>query len=375
MKDHLFETFCKERNYSPGSINVYSHAIKRYIEFNEMTLEELLSEAEREEDEKLPWRKRALKSRLTDFRQYLIDYGYSSTKMLDRVMTFYRHFFIEIHNIPKTNYKKISEVKIPTKEDLQKAIEISDPLMVALIEFLVETGLSKVDALKLTIKDFIESTKQYHNCEDIYELLDILSKRDDVVATFYLMRSKTKKWHYTFAGPEAIIAIVNYLLTRKDKLTDDSKLFDISYHWLTEKFEDLNETLGLGVTEGNGYCVLRCHTLRKYHATTLRDDGLDKDIVNSLQGKAKNKVDAAYFIDTAEPLRKRYIEHMDCLCLTMEVKSIDIKSEDYLRLERENKKYKEVVESIDERIERKVNEALSNSSGPLSDDEFEELFS
>ena len=104
MTEPIFNDFARERNLKPGSINVYKNALKHYTEFNAMTLTELLKEAEKQEDEKIPWRKRTLLNRLVDFRNYIIDQGYTSTKMVDRVITFYKHHYIEIHQLPKTNH-------------------------------------------------------------------------------------------------------------------------------------------------------------------------------------------------------------------------------------------------------------------------------
>ena len=378
MGTQIFNTFCRERNLSPGSINVYNHALTKYENFNGLTLNELLDEADNEEEQKIRWKRRTLKSRLIDFRNYLIDCGYAKetiNTMMKRVTTFYRHYEIEIHHLPKVNIKNCTEIKLPTKDDLQKAVNISKPLMKSIILFLATSGMSKVDMLKLTISDFIEATKEYHNETDIYKVLDILKEKDDIIPTFSLVRTKTNKFHYTFCSPEATIAIIQYLLSRADVLTQDSKLFKISYHWLTVKFEDLNQHLNLGVTEGNEYCVLRCHTLRKYHATTLKDDGLSIDVINSFQGKARNKVDAAYFVDTPEKLKVRYMEHVSSLAVDMEIKNIDLKSEEFIRLEYENEQLKEAIDNIDERIEEKINVAINARSDDISDDEFLDLFS
>ena len=377
MKEELFISFCKERNLSPGSVNVYHNALTHYTTTNGMTLRELLDEAIQEEDDKIPWRKRTLLSRLIDFRNYLIETGYTSTKNLSRVLTFYRHHYIEINSLPRNNFKKISEVKIPTKEDLQSAINIGDTLIKGFIPFAVETGLSKVDILKLTVGDFIKVTYVYHQETDIYAALQkLVLIEEDAVVTFYVMRTKTKKYHYTFAGTEAIIETAYYLLSRKDCLKEDSPLFKISYHWLTVKFEELNEELGLGVTEGNNYDILRCHTLRKYHATTLRNDGLSIDVVNSLQGKAKNKVDEAYFIDTPEELKEKYKDHMGSLFINMELRTI--KSIDYKKIQEEVeekdkilKEYGQILENIDKRL----NSLESTAETPITADEFEDLFS
>lgn len=377
MHDELFQSFCKERNLSPGSVKVYHQALKKYTSFNGMTLQQLLDDAIEDEKQHV-WRERKLLNRLIDFRNYLIEQGYAKEYIqttVRRVKTFYINYFVEIHSLPRANIMANTEIKIPTREDLKTAVDMSKPLMKALILFLISTGLSKIDCLNLTIKDFITATKEYHTSNDIYEVLKILQDREDVVPTFSLTRQKTGKFHYTFCSPEAVIAIVNYLQSRSDKLTNDSSLFKISYHWLTVKFQELNDSLNLGVTQGNEFRVLRCHTLRKYHATTLRNDGLDKDIVNSFQGKAKNRVDAAYFVDTPEALRKRYIEHVDCLTVHMDIRSIDLKSPEYIELETENNRLKEVVGNIDERIEARIADALSKVGGPMSNEEFDDLFS
>lgn len=345
MTEPIFNDFCRERNLTPGSIKVYQHALQKYIDFNGMTLTQLLDEADNEEDDRIRWKRRTLKRRLIDFRNYLIDYGYARetiNTMMKRVTTFYRHYEIEIHHLPKVNIQSNVEIRIPTREDLQVAVESSKPLMKALILFLASSGMSKVDALKLTVGDFINSTSTYHQGGGILEVMDQLNGRDDVTPTFSLTRTKTNKFHHTFCTPEASQCIVNYLYSRKDTLTLDSPLFKISYHWLTIKFEDLNQALNLGVTTGNDYAVLRCHTLRKYHATTLRNDGLSIDIINTLQGKSKNKVDSAYYIDTPEQLKKMYTEHMGCLYITDTMK---YKSEAET-LKEENKKLTETQNKL-----------------------------
>lgn len=364
METTLFKDFCKERNLSEGSIKVYSHALKKYTEFTNMTLPELIDEADTEEENKIRWKRRTLKKRLIDFRNYLIDYQYAKetiNTMMKRVTTFYRHYEIEIHHLPKVNIQSNVEIRIPTRDDLQVAVESSKPLMKSLILFLSSSGMSKVDALKLTVEDFMTATSEYHNTDDIIEMLDNLNGREDVIPTFSLTRTKTNKYHHTFCTPEATQSIVNYLYSRKEKLTRESPLFKVSYHWLTIKFEDLNESLNLGVTHGNDYSVLRCHTLRKYHATTLRNDGLSIDIINAMQGKAKNKVDSAYYIDTPEELKKMYCEHVDSLYVldTMKYKSeLDIE--------------KEKNTQLDERLSKI--ESLFNEVDSMNDDDILRLF-
>jgi len=351
MSEKLFNNFVRERNLSPGSVRVYRHALNKYMEFNNMNLAELIDEADHEEEQGIRWKRRTLKHRLIDFRNYLIDYGYAKetiSTMMKRVTTFYHHYEIEIHHLPRVNIQSTVEIRLPTLQELQLAVESSDPLMKALTLFLCSSGLSKVDALKLTVGDFITATTEYHHTTNIMEAMSILNDRDDVIPTFSLTRTKTNKFFHTFCTPEATSSILNYLYSRKDKLTNESPLFKVSYFWLSEKYEALNEALNLGVTKGNNYGILRCHTLRKYHATTLRNHGLSIDIINSLQGKAKNKVDSAYFIDTPEMLKEKYIEHMETLYITEECR---VKSENDL-LKEENKEYEKKLSDIFGRLEK-----------------------
>ena len=351
MEEKIFKNFCRERNLSPGSIKVYDHALRKYKTFNGMTLQELLDEADTEEEKGVRWKRRTLKTRLLDFRNYLIDNGYAKetiNTMMKRVTTFYRHYEIEIHHLPRVNIQSNVEIRIPTRAELQVAVESSRPLMKAIILTLASSGLSKVDLLKLSVGEFINSTIDYHHTNDILEAMAILKDRDDVIPLFALTRTKTNKFHYTFCSPEAVTSIVNYLYSRKDTLTPNSPLFKISYHWLTIKFEDLNQTLNLGVTNGNKYSILRCHTLRKYHATTLRNDGLSIDIINSLQGKAKNKVDSAYFVDSPEELKKMYTEHVGSLYV---LDTNKFKTENEV-LREENQQYRERDEKISSILER-----------------------
>ena len=56
MEEQLFIDFCKERNLSPGSVDVYRHALKKYVTYNNMTLQELLDEADQEEEQRIRWK-------------------------------------------------------------------------------------------------------------------------------------------------------------------------------------------------------------------------------------------------------------------------------------------------------------------------------
>ena len=81
--------------------------------------------------------------------------------------------------------------------------------------------------------------------------------------------------------------------------------------------------------------------LRKFHASQLYNDGLSLDEVDALQGRRKDTTHTAYFMEDPKKLKEKYIEHLDCLTINMDVTNIDIKSQEYLELEQ---KYQEKLE-------------------------------
>ena len=364
MKDPLFETFCRQRKLSPGSIKIYHNALTQYCNYTKMSLQELLDEADDDERQGLPWKERRLKDRLLNFRIYLIEKEYVNSTVHDyvkKVKSFYRHYYIEIHMINEKakgkKYNPITFTELPNKEILKKAIDISpNPLIKAFILFLSSTGLSKVDALNLTIQDWLNSVSEYTDNEtDIHKTIQLLRERDDVIGTFSMRRQKTKKFFTTFCSPEAVQAICNYLDSRNDHLTPSSKLFQKANSWYDERFHELNDKLGLGTTD-NGYIILRCHNLRKFHSTSLKNDGLSIDFVNALQGKSKTAVDEVYFLDDPETLKQEYIKHLNCLTVNMDVNNIDFKSKEYLELEKENESLKNDYTNLITRIEALEND-------------------
>lgn len=370
MENTIFKNFCRQRKLSPGSIKIYNNALNKYCEFTGMTLNELLTEADNDERNGKPWKERKLKDRLLNFKVYLIEKGYVDSTVQDyvkKVKGFYRHHYIEIHSISeKAKGKKFNPItftQLPNIKILKQAIDISThPLIKAFILFLSSSGLSKVDALKLTLNDWLIATSQYTNDEkDVYKAINILRKRDDVVPTFSMRRTKTKKFFTTFCSPEATLAICNYLDSRKDHMTPESKLFKKSESWFDRVFHELNTKLELGETD-NGYIILRCHNLRKFHSTSLKNDGLSIDFVNALQGKSKTTVDEVYFLDDPETLKQEYIKHLNCLTVNMDVHNVDFKSKEYIELESENNELRKQNDETTRRLDNLEKIVMKNVS-------------
>lgn len=363
--EEILDDFVKSRNLKPISKKAYKASIKLYTEYHQMTLQNLIKEAEIEEDTGIRWKRRKLKRRLINFRtflaeKYLKNYAKNT---FSRILTIYKHYEIEIHDLPPLSQKNfhqpnpISYKDLPDKDILGIALEISKPVMKAIILFMSSSGCARKETLNLTIQDFIDATIDYHtppaqrkqnHAKNIYEVLEILKDHNDIVPTFKLRRQKTDKWYYTFCSPEATTEIINYLLQLTKPLTPETKLFQIHQSTFSTKFINMNTVMQLG--KKGTYNRLRSHMLRKFHASRLKNDGMDKYDVNSMQGKGLNSTDEAYFLDDPEKLREKYIKHMACLTINLDINKIDIESPEFKQLKEMYKEKEAEVNNMKDRI-------------------------
>lgn len=319
----ILNEFIQVRNLNKRTVYGYKNAINLYINFNKLSLFELLKEAEKDEENGIRWKNRKLKQRLLNFRVFLQrNYLISTVKVhFQRILTIYRHFEIEIHNLPQINQKNTNKLKpimfedLPTKEIIKDAVNITNPIMKAIILFISSSGCARQETLNITIQDFIDATREYHNSNDIYEIITILNKRNDVVPTFKLKRQKTNKFYFTFCSPEAVSYILDYLIISKRKLENDDMLFKTNLDYLNGYFKEINESLNLGKVRT--YNRFRSHMLRKFHASALynHENGLSMDEIDALQGRGKDNTHSAYFMEDPFKLKNKYIKVLDSIII------------------------------------------------------------
>ena len=402
--NEMIQEYITKRKLKKNTHYQLKSILEDYSTYQQKSLEELILEADEDEENKIRWKRRRLKTRLSNHMLYLIErLDLSSAKMyLNKIKSFYYFHEIEIHQLPSFNEKNTSLKKpitykdLPDKEIIKQAVEMSEPLMKSIILFISSSGCARVDTLSFKVRDFIGGTYSYHETMDIKEAIEkMMALDEDIVPTFDSRREKNNKYFITFCSPEATREILNYLKIRLDKiekrkkqnssrkdklpvkdLTLDDPLFKITPDWLTRKFQDLNNTMGLG-TVGNseskkGYIRFRSHMLRKFHASNLKKAGMNEYDINVLQGKSNGKVNDVYFFEDEEKLREDYVKFMHGILIFTDVKTI--KSPEFVKMEKEYERFQEIVENIDERIENKIKTAILNSSGALSEDEFDDLF-
>ena len=355
--EDILEEIHHAKNHSKSARKIYKNAVKQYCTQQDLTLSELLREADKEEEQRIRWRDRTLKQRLLNFRQHLIQKYKKNTikNYFNSIKAIYEYYEIEIGKLPPMNTKNINTPEpinysdLPTKEIIKQALKIADNRMKAIILFMSSSGCAKRETLNLTIQDFIDATSDYHYSDTIDEVMDQLKDRDDIVPMFRLKRQKTNKYYYTFCSPEAVQALISYMLTWEGEIKPEDKLFPIHEDYITILFIELNNILKLG--KRGTYNRLRSHMLRKFHASQLYNDGMSLDEVDALQGRRKDTTHTAYFSENPSKLKEKYIEHLDSLTINLEVNSLNLKSEEYIKLETENNKLRDDLSSIYERLD------------------------
>ena len=355
---HLLEEIHHAKNHSTSTRNVYKIACQKYCNYYDMTLPELLEEAETEEENKTPWKHTTLKRRLIEYRSYLIENYPKNTvdSYFNIILFIYYYYEVNIGKLPNVDpksYRKLQPITfkdLPDKEVIRAVLDISDPLMKAITLFMSSSGCARTETLNLTIMDYINSVQEYVKTKDLNEIIEKTNNIEDIVPTFNILRVKTNKYYTTYCSPEAVYSINSYLLSRTDPLTPLSPLFKAHPMYLMHRFAELNDELGLGKI--NTYRRFRSHMLRKFHASSLYNDGMSIDKVNDLQGKSKTLTDQSYFMVNPEDLKQEYIQHLPCLLMSKDVEKITVKSPEYYKLEQENRAYKKKEDKINEILAR-----------------------
>lgn len=104
------------------------------------------------------------------------------------------------------------------KEDFKYIMNDSPILHASLIKFLQSSGMRISDALSLSIGDFMEATKDYHNFVDVNEFID--HAPSDMIGTWYFHPQKTRKFQVpclTFNDPETSNLILQHLRKIKNE--------------------------------------------------------------------------------------------------------------------------------------------------------------
>ncbi len=360
-KDPLYIEFVLNRNLKPGSIRSYKRKFIIYCQVTGLSPSQLIEEAENDEDTGQRMRKRKVKKHLQDLQDYLIGKNYSPKKIVDTITTirgFYTHFEIQI---PKRNYSynspDLKEEEVPNKEDIKLAIENSSLRHSVIIILMCTSGITLVDVLNLSVKDYFDSLNISTDGLDIQSLNfeEINNLEGYNIQTWKIQRQKTTTKHYTFCTPEATEYLGMYL-----EQNPPESIYDPLFRGNTGKqvredvfqryLRQLNKKLGWPIEKT--YSYMHSHSFRKYFTNTMEAAGMHHHYIRQVVGHRKDPLTRAYFFTPLERLKHEYITHMSSLYFFGDVEVNVITDK---KLEEMEKKMKEM-----EQMKKYMEDILTN---------------
>ena len=129
-------------------------------------MEELIEEAETEEDKGIRWKRRKLKRRLLTFRHYLIENYRKNTAQhyFIAVKAVYKYYEIEIGEITRPNLRSFNTPgeplfdELPTHDEISQVMHVSPLWFQAVLVFMTSSGCARKETLNLTIGQCLKAT-------------------------------------------------------------------------------------------------------------------------------------------------------------------------------------------------------------------------
>ena len=194
-EDEIFISLCSEKNLSNNSKKKYRNCLKNYTNYHQLTLEELVNEAERDEENSVRLARRKIRTRLLNFRTHLInDLEYKASTIKTNMIcakALYRFYGVELPEIPnavltESPNDSIGFEDLPTINDIKTAIESTKKAKhKALFIFTACNGAARMELVNFTFKQFLEGVKPFcNNPETPSDIINDLDGKCDQLEEF-----------------------------------------------------------------------------------------------------------------------------------------------------------------------------------------------
>ncbi len=352
-------------NWKPATLKSYTLLLNKYSTYHGMTLQELIQEAEKDEENIIKVNKRKIRKRLLDYIMHEKQTNQDTTikQYILQIQKMYKHYDIDIPRLPpltaKTKYETFEQ--IPNKEIIKDILLHVNLQMKSIITTLASSGLRISDLCNLKIKDFKQSINKYTSEVNIINILYELEKKDElIIPRWHINSKKTDIPYITFSSDESIRLTIKYLQQRimKEELTDNDYLFGYKLSpSLITRFARINDNLNLGRINDKRF--LHAHVLRKYFISTLYNSGVDYLCVEFLAGHTVPPIKATYYKANPDYLQKIYMEHLAMFTFINElnVVNLDLSTAEKEELE-ELRLYKEEMDARLEHLEKLIKSVL-----------------
>ena len=372
----MVKEFFLSRNIRNSTKRHYILRLKKYCNFIGKTPTKMIEEAEEEEEDRLRMRKRKIRSYLLSWPDEMEKEGYSQNSIssnVTSVKTFYRSFEIELPQFTKTSIKHQSKLfeKIPTKEDIKKALSYANLEYKAIILLMASSGMGSAEVRNLTYKNFLEAIKEYFKPSkneqfDIGLITEELGRKRNVVPAWKIKRYKTGMPYITFCTPEALDALLIYMNWRCKKYPfkslDDfifiSRGRKIRDNTFSTHFQRLNEKAEFPELEHTVF--FHSHALRKFFGSTLQTNGMQKLNYDFMMGHQVDRVTDAYIKPNIKALKNEYMRHLEDLSIES-VKVRRIESEEVKTIVNELTNKDKEIKDLKKRMAL-MEELLSNDN-------------
>ena len=374
-KSNSYKKFKKQKNRAESTLRRYTISLTQYCNYHQKRIDELIEEADKEEEKGIRENKRKIKDRILDYRNYLRENKYSPktiTSRINNIKTFYRANSITIPYIePDTNQheRQLRYDEIPTKQHIKRALETTSNIKNrAIILFMATSGSASNETVDITIKQYMEGTKEHHNeTTDIERALKKMDGNTVFIPIIPMTRGKNQFEYYTAITPEANQYIINYLKTRKN-LTLEDKLFDTNSDQIKYMFATINDKNKWGWVKDGIQRFFTSHQLRRYHFNAIKDTRF----AHTIEGRKFSKTEEAYFTRNPEDIREEYKQYLEKLTIYEKYQVHTVTDENYKKLKEENQKLKEDMKK-QEKVWAKKLEAEIEKSNKEFIEKFEEL--
>lgn len=366
MNSDLVENWFIKKDLSESTQSLYLLGLKKYCELVEKSPDELLEEAESEEDKGLRLRKRKIDLYLPKFKKYLEDTNKSPQTIkvyLSAVKSFYKTYQIEIPEISN----KVNDIcleknngRLLTRDDIHKMIETSPIREKTIIYLMALTGMSQAEVRNLTIRKFLDTVnesvdKKIETIDDLFENEKLLN---DVVLSMEVTRQKVNYRYHTFIPPEVTRNIILYLKDRVYGRNDKIRIMEynkalfvsntgdkLTKQGIASNFNRIGKKAGFNVNEKGEYGFWRSHGMRKYFISTIINNVGDHILADYLVGHKISPIKRAYWKADPEKLKRKYLDVLPYLSID-EIRVKDVKSEEFKIIETEMQKKDDEIRDI-----------------------------
>ena len=324
--EEIFKEFCVDRGIRKSTINGYKYALQKYSDFTGKTLEDLIIEAEKEEDSGLRLKRRKINRYLRDFELNLREINFSEgsiEQILMLVKSFYRYNEIELPRTKRTCVRKARKQEtiddLPKMKEIRRFMEHCNSVYKAMIVMALSSGMGASEVTSLTFRHLYKATEFKTYPETINQLIEQLKLKGDFIPTWKIIRIKKNHEYTTFSSPESVERIIIYLEELNNKFPDykpklEDKLFrslstnkPLVANSFSSMFASINKAHSFRKTDDNRN-LMKTHSLRKFFASTLERNKVPHLTTRRLLGHTVDSTTSAYFKVDPESLKADYLD-------------------------------------------------------------------